>query len=163
MSLGLGKRNHVDVDMLEIPSPDTAMVSGTRIGMTNEQKRIFALLLESIRCSLKIFRHGDCIGADMNAHEIVQSLFGDSVRVHIHPPLDNKERAFCEKDSAVVHQPEAYLKRDKTMVNSSDIVFAFPKGANEQKRGSGTWAVIRHARKKGKPLVVVYPDGSVGK
>ena len=50
-----------------------------------------------------------------------------------------------------------FLKRDFKMVKAADLVVAFPSGRKEQRSGSGPWAVIREARRKRVPLVVVYP------
>jgi len=36
-----------------------------------------------------------------------------------------------------------------------------PKGKVEEWRGSGTWATIRYARKVGKPVTIIYPDGEI--
>jgi hypothetical protein len=38
------------------------------------------------------------------------------------------------------------------------VVIACPFERTEQQR-SGTWATVRMARKAGKPLVIVYPQG----
>ena len=132
-----------------LPTFDLA-ISGTRAGLTPAQKRA----LESALRPAKRLRHGDCVGVDAEAHQIAKA-FG--VEVHVHPPVDGKQRAGCEGD--VVHAAQAYLKRNRAMVDAADAVVAFPKSDREERRGSGTWATIRYARKRNVPLTVVFPDG----
>ena len=45
------------------------------------------------------------------------------------------------------------------IVADADVMLACPPNYEEIKRGSGTWATIKFARKSGKPLAIVYPDG----
>lgn len=138
------------------------MVSGTRNGLTPPQEDAFLSLFDELRNVEKV-RHGNCIGVDSDVDKLVRSKLTSrrDVSINIHPPLDEKESAFCEgRDGAcVVHPPKAYLKRNNTMVDGAQLVIAFPKSTNEQRRGSGTWQVIRRAKKRNKPLIVVYPRG----
>lgn len=53
----------------------------------------------------------------------------------------------------------AYMERNQYMVDMANHVLAFPRTAKEKFRGSGTWATIRRARKKGIP-VSIYPLGA---
>ena len=41
------------------------------------------------------------------------------------------------------------------------MMIAAPSEAEEQRR-SGTWSTVRFARKQGKPVFVISPDGTVG-
>ena len=140
------------------------MVSGTRVGMTPAQKDVFKDLLHK-HASVEHLLHGDCIGADKECHRLAREVGGRDLAVHIYPPKDERQRAWCQVGDAgelVVHEADTYLKRDFKMVKVADLVIAFPSGRKEQKRGSGTWAVIREARRKRVALVVVYPDGGKG-
>lgn len=58
------------------------------------------------------------------------------------------------------HGPMAPLLRNQLMVDLADSLLAMPAGMEEELR-SGTWATIRHARKRRKPIVFFWPDGSV--
>lgn len=58
--------------------------TGTRKGMTNAQKNTLRHVLNRVCPSM--FRHGDCVGADEEAHGVVRSLDPD-VKIIIHPPL----------------------------------------------------------------------------
>jgi predicted Rossmann fold nucleotide-binding protein DprA/Smf involved in DNA uptake len=142
----------------------TFMVSGTRKGMTASQKKAFEDLLKSAEANLQAVRHGDCIGVDEEAHEIVRQC-APTVLIHVHPPTNEKQRAFCDQTAGptTVHAAAAFLARDRRMVDLSDFVVAFPKGEREEKRGSGTWVVIRYARKRKIHLMIVFPDGTTGK
>lgn len=140
------------------------MVSGTRAGMTAEQKDLFVGLLDEKSAEMQLL-HGDCIGADAECHRLARDVGGRELAIHIYPPKNERQRAWCDVGDAgelVVHEAGDFLKRDFKMVKAADMVLAFPSGHKELKRGSGTWAVIREARRKRVALIVVYPDGSCG-
>ncbi len=113
-----------------------------------------------------------------------------SCHVVVHPPDNPSRRAFCghgeqrEKVRSSVFEgqaqltlweepePEAcevnarilgkkpYLARNRDIVNAADVLIAGPGGMEEIMR-SGTWATVRYARKKQKPVIIVYPNGEV--
>jgi hypothetical protein len=150
--------------MSSTPPVERLMVSGTRVGMTAAQKDAFADVLHK-HAAVRQLLHGDCIGADAQCHRLAREKVGRDLAVHIYPPKDERQRAWCQVGDVgelVVHDADTYLKRDFKMVKAADLVVAFPSGRKEQRRGSGTWAVIREARRKRVPLVVVYPDGGKG-
>lgn len=130
--------------------------TGTRYGMTNEQKtNVKNLLLNEIEKKNNIIiHHGDCIGADYDLHNIcldILQLFNESIQIIIHPPNDKKLRAFCQSNNI---QPEKnYLERNKNIVNNCNILIACPFSKNEIKR-SGTWMTIRYAKKKNKEIFI---------
>lgn len=125
--------------------------TGTQIGMTDEQKKRLKILLKQMKATS--LSHGDCIGADEQAHKIAKSL---GLEIYIHPPIDSSKRAFC-KDYDVIYPPKDYLKRNKDIVNESDRIIAMPKGKEELR--SGTWATVRYAKKQCKSIIVIYPSG----
>lgn len=139
--------------------------TGTRKGMCDLQKLYLRFLIRQL--DPVEFHHGDCIGADAEAHEIVMSfnvgrLEAHKTKIHIHPPVNNKSRAFCGVDNALkyctVHKSEKYLKRNRSIVDASDILVAMPNQQKEILR-SGTWATVRYAKKKKVELYVILPDG----
>lgn len=99
--------------------------------------------------------HGDCLGADADFHNICADR---DINIVIHPPKDAKSRAFCTSSSIL--PPKDYLDRNKDIVNAADIIIAFP-GTYKEVQRSGTWATIRYAKKMGKKLIIVYPDGRI--
>ena len=104
--------------------------TGTRQGMTREQERTLRDLLASHRGA--VLHHGDCVGADEQAHDIAVSL---GCGIVIHPPLLEAQRAF--KPAPQIRAPKPYLVRNKDIVRETDLLVAAPKEALEQHR-SGT-------------------------
>lgn len=126
--------------------------SGTRHGMTREQIVALWLILES---QTGDFHHGDCLGADTQAHTMA-SLLGWSIVIH--PPDDNRMRA--NNNAPVVLAPTPYLDRNQDIVDESDVLVAAPQTAGEELR-SGTWAAIRYASYTHKPLRIILPRGMI--
>lgn len=105
------------------------------------------------------FHHGDCINGDAQADEIARSLGFSIVE---HPPLRVYARAFCEhRGQTMVLPPREFIPRNHDIVDAVNQMFAAPAQKEEQMRGSGTWATIRYARRIGKPLLIIYPDGTM--
>ena len=128
--------------------------TGTRKGMTKVQLLIFTALLKKKRP--KEFHHGDCKGADEQAHLVAALL--DS-RVVIHPPVNERMRAHCP-DAHEVKEPRLYLERNHAIVDACDVLVATPGESREVTR-SGTWATVRYARKLGRKIYIIYPDGTL--
>ena len=127
--------------------------TGTKKGMTDKQKEsVRHLLSNSVE-----FHHGSCIGADQQAGDIATIL---KIRVVIHPPIDTKYKANCSGQE--IRVAKSYFVRDKDIVDETDYLIATPKGFSEELH-SGTWSTVRYARKKGKPIFIVWPDGGVAK
>jgi hypothetical protein len=126
--------------------------TGTREGMTLRQMDTLQDLLARLRATHDVFHHGDCIGADAQAHEIAKAL---GYRTEAHPSNIPGMRAFCNAD--VVHPEKAPLDRNRDMVDIGDTGVGAPHGPEEQR--SGTWSTVRYARKVGRPVVIVWPDG----
>ena len=127
--------------------------TGTRHGMTPAQERTLHGMLAARQGA--VLHHGDCVGADAQAHELA-SLLGRHVTIH--PPNNGRVRAW--KTSPDIRAPKGYLTRNKDIVRETDILIAAPAEAEEQIR-SGTWSTVRFARKAGKPVFVILPDGTV--
>lgn len=98
--------------------------------------------------------HGDCIGADAEAHAVCLDRVID---VALHPPTDERLRAFCQ-GARKVYDPQPFLKRDRDIVMSSDMLVAAPKTPHEVLR-SGTWTTLRYAKSRKMPWVLLLPDG----
>lgn len=128
--------------------------TGTRYNITNYQKEKLLELLFLYHNEFKIeeFHHGDCIGADAYAHDVIKTI-DKSIPVHIHPPNISAYRAW--KHSIILHPEKPYLERDNHIVFSTEMLISLPKGS-ESKR-SGTWYTIRQARKLQRSIILIYP------
>jgi hypothetical protein len=131
--------------------------TGTQIGLTNSQRRNLKRALVALLEKHNDLHHGDCIGADKEAHDIARAL---SYRIILHPPTISSKRAFCDWD--VQRDPLSYLKRNTEIVKESDILIACPKEREEQLR-SGTWSTVRRARRYNKNIIILFPDGTISK
>ena len=108
---------------------------------------------------MKEFHHGDCVGADGEAHDIVHLLSdGVGVQVHVRPGPYTFVRAFKKGD--VKYEQKSYFARNRDIVDSVDFMFATPNSFEEQTHG-GTWYTIRYARKTKTSLCIIWPDGSI--
>ena len=131
-------------------------MSGNRGGMSeNAKSTIYNIINTDFNGKIHNVRHGDCVGSDCDFHKICSGL---GLNVIIHPPNVNSMRAFCKSDTIL--EPKPFLIRNKDIVNSSNILVAFPDSKEELLR-SGTWSTIRYARKMNKKIIIIYPDGSV--
>jgi hypothetical protein len=127
--------------------------TGTRHGMTTKQ-------LDAVRSKLQNFNpkelhHGDCIGADSQAHAIARAI---GCAVIIHPPSDTTQRAWMQ-GAAYTHKPRNHIARNHDIVDTCDLLIAAPYESTEILR-SGTWATIRYAYKTNRPMIIIYPNGS---
>lgn len=131
--------------------------TGSRQGMTDIQKQSFScVIFPYAKYNELVFIHGDCIGCDKDAHDIVRG-YKDSYII-IHPPINKKYRAYCDGD--IILESKDYIPRNHDIVYDSDIIIACPNTLLESLR-SGTWATVRHARKLKKKIIIIYPDGRV--
>lgn len=127
--------------------------SGTSNGATQQQRTTLRYLFNELQIS--VLHHGDCIGADCQAHRIARQLFA---RIVIHPPINDTKQARLPADETLPAAP--YLVRNRAIVDASQGVITCPVGTVEQFRGSGTWHIIRYARKTKKRLWIIWPDGT---
>jgi len=136
--------------------------TGTRHGMSELQQQAAVALIDEIAPPAVFYaHHGDCIGADKQFHDACRSTNGRAYVV-VHPGPDGARgwRAGCLGDER--RDPAPHMWRNATIVAASTVMLAAPAEMTEQQRG-GTWATIRMARKAGKPLAIVFPDGRVEK
>lgn len=131
--------------------------TGTRHGMSDAQAKTLCRIIDRLK-ELDEFHHGDCVGADATASVLVFAL-KEAAFHHIHPAsdVDYKNRAKCV--GHFFYDPMPALQRNSEIVDACDLLVAVPEHYEEITR-SGTWATIRQARKLGKPIVIIWPDGS---
>ena len=123
--------------------------------MSLHQHRQFTQWVYDHLFEIESFHHGDCIGSDHEAHEIVKDL----IPVVVHPPLGATMRAFCEDGRRVItRQPSNYLTRNRDMVNECDVLVATPLTDMSSTGGriGGTWYTIRYAQKVGKEVFIIW-------
>lgn len=131
--------------------------SGTRRGMSSEQSIAVFVLLKKLMPTE--FHHGDCVGADEEAHGLAFQAWGLATKRVGHPPEDDALRAFCECDE--LRDPLPYLDRNRAIVNETEVLIAAPNGARPPiLKGAGTWSTVEYARKLKRPFYVVMPDGA---
>ena len=128
--------------------------TGTQHGMTDYQKRWLRNWFKAER-GIGWLHHGDCIGADAEAHVIATEA---DILIHKHPPTDDARQAHMEAMYMVEEEPEEYLVRNAAIVRATEYLIAMPAHHNEVRR-SGTWATIRSARRQGKTIYIVDPGG----
>jgi hypothetical protein len=124
--------------------------TGARKGMSDQQKEALRQLL--IEFQPTEFHHGDCIGADSQAHAIVRAH--SRAKIIIHPPNKDRYRAFCEGDRS--KPPKEYLQRNRDIVDECDMLLAAPETEREELR-SGTWSTVRYARGNNVSVAILKP------
>ncbi len=118
--------------------------------MSEDQKRsLEENLLHFRQLGMVWFHHGDCVGADAEAHEIAARL---GYKIAIHPPYDPSRRAFKQGD--YLSPVDSYLSRNRKIVLNTSALFAAPHTMNENARG-GTWYTVRFAKELGRPLYLL--------
>lgn len=121
--------------------------TGTRNGMSDRQKEHLRKFLENFASE---FHHGDCVGADEEAHLIALEV--KIPKIVIHPPAQRVLAAGCTfkyghaESQVVLLSPAPYIVRNHNIVEATQGLVAAPQTMQEQVR-SGTWATVRHARK----------------
>jgi len=118
--------------------------TGTRRGMSTLQA--FQLRAQLIKLGATEFHHGDCLGADSDAHAVAKEL---GILIYIHPPSDSKLRAY---NKGFKHYfPLPYLECNHAIVDTTELLIAAPSSMTAERR-SGTWATVRYAIKQNKPI-----------
>jgi len=157
--------------------------TGTKYGISKFQEESFIKVLEALYEYTECFSHGDCVGADKRAHQIVLRL---PINIHIFPPNKRIYKAFTFESSPglclvnpltssediiavkkclngvdiFLHKADDYLSRDRSIVRNSDVLVACP-GQNSEQIRSGTWYTIRQARKRKIPIYKIFPMGKI--
>ena len=121
--------------------------------MTPEQLTRLQALLRDLEGE---FHHGDCVGADAEAHDIALGMAFDIVT---HPPIVASKRAWKVGAIRTCAQ-RSDVARNKDIVRDTELLIAAPSEAEEQLR-SGTWTTVRFARRKRRRIFIIHPDGTV--
>jgi hypothetical protein len=130
--------------------------TGTRSGMTEAQKQAFTRFVMAI--DYVEFHHGDCVGADADAHEIVSRHPRHTIIIH--PPVSDKDRAFCKGD--VVRSPKTYFARNRHIVLETEETVGCPYQNQEPVPPTGgTWYTLKYSEKVKHTTHVIWPDGDM--
>jgi hypothetical protein len=132
--------------------------TGTRVGLTADQVKQLWMLLQDKRQQLDIFIHGDAIGADYQASLVCRAVW-PTTEITGFPCNITRQRGHSPVND-VNCIPEDPLDRNKKIVDGCGVLIACPYELRETPNG-GTWYTIRYAKKKSKPLYIIYPNGSV--
>ena len=145
------------------PTPKAGVgFTGSRNGTQNKvQLDVLKRLLENLCVRTGCYEemlveHGDCLGWDQVCHKIARKMH---LRVFIHPPKNPTYRAFCD-DATFVFPEKPYLDRNKSIVDRTQALIAVPSTMREEQR-SGTWSTVRYARKQGKRIFIILPNGAL--
>ena len=138
--------------------------TGTRLGMTDAQhKKLAYQLMYVVGNAPHEFRHGGCQGADVQAARTIRNCYDlGMVRIVCHP---GPEGDSFQESSGVDDEElpgKTHFARNRDIVDASDLVVGCPGVATWNERG-GTFYTMKYAIKKGKPLVIVWPNGEVEK
>lgn len=128
-------------------------MTGSRDGITPEAMQSLTTFITTNLSEINEVHHGDCIGADKLFHYLCVQ---NNLKIVIHPPKYNTMRAFCKSDTIL--PVKDYLERNHDIVNSCDVLLAFPASEEEVLR-SGTWATIRYAKKNNKKIIIIHKNG----
>lgn len=124
-------------------------VTGTREGATAQQLDELRVVLQGLNGTE--FHHGDCKGVDEQAAAIAKEL---GYKIVCHPPESDYLRAYFPADE--MREPAGYLKRDRTIVDETDCLIVVPLHTEWQPKG-GTWYTHDYAKKRDKPLTIIFP------
>lgn len=138
--------------------------TGTRNGMNEIQAKTLVQLFTGFRefdKKITEFYLGDCVGADMQSGHLIFKHAKNPFKCYLLPSDIPSMQGHLEIHYPCVRlPPKPPLERDVDLVISIEILFATPKENIEQIR-SGTWYTIRQAKKQGKDIYIIYPDGKV--
>ena len=149
--------------------------------MNSRQLDMFERVFEGFLPVATGFCHGDCIGADEQAHNVVLKykipicIYPPNKRIfrsNIHNDLvwsGTKAKCFSEwgtlfildnGNKIIFYSEDDYLKRNRKIIKKSDVLIATP-GQKEEQLRSGTWATIRYARKRPIAIWRIAPDTTI--
>lgn len=124
-------------------------MTGTRSGMTKAQKDKFEKIL--IFLEVTELHHGDCVGADADAHDIATKL---GIKTVAHPPTKDDLRAYKQADTILPAWP--YFTRNRHIVDNTCLLIGVPWSMTHKK--GGTWYTIKYGQEKG-PVCIISSEG----
>jgi hypothetical protein len=125
--------------------------TGTRAGMSDEQKQTLMRLLAEFRKPCRL-HHGMCVGADAEAHAICRDM---DIQLEGHPPRVTIMMARGLEGFAAMREPMHYLVRNCAIVNATQSLIAAPGLTS-----AGTWSTIRYALELGRKVTIIFRNGN---
>ena len=125
-------------------------ITGTRNSLTEKQVLEIAKFVESLPEGSEL-HHGDCQGADYYVAQVAKHY---RLKTVCHPPIDESLRAF--HPSTEIRPPNTYLARNRTIVDSVELLLVVPMQDEWQPKG-GTWYTHDYAKKKRVPVKLFWP------
>lgn len=139
--------------------------TGTDRGLAGPQLITLRNLLSTLRIveGYTNFHHGDCIGGDDQADRVARNR---GYSIDVHPPTKGDKRAHCDKKVSYVHtikvhKAKRYLRRDDDIAKQTLALVACPHENHIEVQRSGVWATVRYARKYGRKIYIIWPDGKL--
>ena len=136
--------------------------TGSRRGMTAAQAATFKRLISEENVTL--FVHGDCVGADAEAHDMIEAIKPE-VNIVVAPSLNASLRAWCKPRTGVLCEARASVDRNRAIAIMCDELIAVPRKRLVPDGGfipqSGTQQTIEFAQDNGRPVIIINEDGSI--
>ena len=140
--------------------------TGTRHGLTDSQRAALGtLIVFDIESKPVQFHHGACKGADAEAAALVRHIDPDSFIVaHPGKSAAGDDNEWLDDDSLEasdeVRDASTHFARNRDIVDETEMLIGCPGVGTWQSRG-GTFYTMDYARKKNKPVKVIWPDGRI--
>jgi hypothetical protein len=140
------------------------MVKWAKVGFTGTRRGTSAAQWTSLRQILETgpaeLHHGNCVGADTEAHQICLDLKIPIVMYPTHHRLQANGNFGAREVKPFTEGKDPELRRNCMIVDATDLLIACPREFMPTRR-SGVWHTVRQAQKKGRPIIIIYPDGRV--
>jgi len=147
--------------MTSPPAAVTVGFTGRSSPVPTPQRHALEDVLEWLRDNgARRLVHGDCIEADSVAHLQAWDLGYDLILRPGHDAEGRSPKRAWNPRAMTVHPSLPYSDRNFLIARDADILVAAPATFSEILR-AGEWQTIRMARKLGKPIVIVWPDGRI--
>jgi hypothetical protein len=126
--------------------------TGTRSGMSKKQEKETLEILDKHNDNIDVTIHGGCVGADMDFHTLCEAYVRWVYPGHFNNrPFDTTYRGEYE-DADFIADSETHFKRNRAIVDDSDLMIATPYNNNQK---GGTWYTINYAKKVGKKVIIL--------
>jgi len=129
-------------------------VTGSREGINGLQD--MGLTMWTVDNTVDVFRHGDCVGADIEVAAHMKAAF-PFCNIICHPPEKSILRGYFS--SNVTMPTKSYFARNRDIVDGSSLLLGFPNHRSRSR--GGTWYTINYAIKQGVPVTIFHADGEI--